>query len=72
VAYNYDLQQIELDHDRYIDVMRSTVDGGDVSWVLTVSHGGLRVTIPMTDANVADLVIALRNLQRKGFAVVST
>lgn len=59
MAYEADHETVQLTNDRCVHVMRSTIDSADPMWVLSVEHGGLRITVPLTDQNVIALVAAI-------------
>lgn len=59
MAYEADHQTVELTNDRCVHIMRSTIDGADPQWVMSIEHGGLRITVPLTDDNVVALVAAI-------------
>lgn len=65
MAYEADHQTVALGNDRELHVMRSTIDGVDPAWVISVEHGGLRITVPLSDANVQDLFTALKSMRHR-------
>lgn len=65
MGYEADHQEIDLTNGRSLYVMRSTIDAEHPLWVFRFEHGGLAITVPMTDDNVQDLFTALKSMRHR-------